>query len=144
MQAMAPSSRSAPQEGHFFGPPAFAAAVGGGRVIDGLDAGRGGGAVAAGAAAAAAGRGGAAAAAPAAARTPELVPAAAGWGALIRKTVEHFGQRTCFPAEPSGTCMACVQLGQLMICGMVGFLEPGLPRTQTGLRRLVPRSGRAS
>src|SRR5437899_2228346 len=30
----------------------------------------------------------------------------------------HPGQRTCLPAELSGTCICLVQWGQLMTCGM--------------------------
>src|SRR5262245_32121578 len=107
MQAMAPGLRSEPQAGHFAAEPLAAdgAGVGGSPdvgpdgllVVEGCGGGAGAG--------------------------PEggslETTALTGWGAGIGKTVWHLGQRTCLPAEPSGTCSAIEHFGQLITCGMV-------------------------
>src|SRR5437763_13445745 len=107
MQAMAPGLRSEPQAGHFVGAPLGAGgAVGADGPAVGPDGapveGRGGG-----------GGGAGSLGAPAGTAAPT------GWGAGIGKTVWHLGQRTCLPAEPSGTCSAIEHFGQLITCGMV-------------------------
>ena len=67
----------------------------------------------------AAGAGGAPGAAErAAAATGSRAGAGAGAGPIWKTRLQP-GQRTCLPAELSGTCIALVQCGHLMIRGMV-------------------------
>src|SRR6266581_4487507 len=104
MQAMAPGLRSEPQAGHLVGDPLGGGGAGGtagpGATPEGVPPVEGRGA---GAGAGSLG-------------TPTLTGS---WGAGIGKTVWHLGQRTCLPAEPSGTCNAIEHFGQLITCGMV-------------------------
>src|SRR6516164_8129657 len=102
MQAMAPGSSSEAQAGHFVG-------------TGGLEG-------------ATTGLGGAATPPPPApscrfGAEPRLTLAADGVadapGTMNGLPQPAFGQRNCLPAEPSGSCMALEQCGQLMMIGMV-------------------------
>src|SRR5262245_46479164 len=92
MQAMAPGNSSAPQAGHLDAalPPAAGGPGGGAGGRCGVGAG-----------------------------PPTAAPTGCSSGDGIVNTFLHVGQRTCLPAEPSGTDNRVLHFGHAITCGMV-------------------------